>query len=393
MNWFEVKGQIRAMRLLQMAYAGGRMPHAWIFHGPGGAGKEMLAVRFAQLLLCEQPARIDPPAEAHVEGSWFDGCGQCRACHLVEAGTHPDLHVIDRKLNKHHPDPTVRGKKALDISVDVIRHFLLEPVRGRAAMGRAKIYIVRESELLSTAAQNALLKTLEEPPADTYIVLLSTARDRLLPTTLSRCQSVPFGSLEIATAEGIVAGSGLAGDDARFYAWLSEGRPGWALQLARFDVRKDYASIAEGLAKIGSADPLQTAAGWNETVQRWARTIQEQPAEGSEGDDEPETDALRQALYVLFVALNSLLREALRTGAAAPGQSAPPESSKAMSPLAKWGGWGLARGIKDVAAAESAIARNAAPPLTLEALAVKLAQISRGAPAGAASIAGGASRG
>lgn len=376
MKWNDVQGQSRAMRLLQMAYAGGRMPHAWLFHGPAGVGKEMLAVRFARLLLCEQPVEAPPPAGVEGQGPWHDGCGQCKACHLVEVATHPDLHIIDRKLNEHHPDPTIRGRKALDISVEVIRHFLIEPVRGRSAMGRAKVYIVREAEMLSMQAQNALLKTLEEPPADTYIILLSTARDRLLPTTISRCQSVAFGPLPVETTERILAACGLAAQDAPFYAWLSEGRPGWAVQLAKFDLRKDYAAIAEGLARAGSADPLQLAASWNETAQRWARAIQADAA------DEPGTDVLRQGLNVLFVVLNSLLREALRVGAAGLGPSSPPEISKPLGGLCRWPAEGLAAGIRCVDKAESAIARNAAVPLTLESLAVKLAQISRGVPAG-----------
>lgn len=386
MRWLDVEGQYRAMRLLQMAYAGGRMPHAWLFHGPMGVGKEMLAARFARLLLCEQPVRIDPPADGGTEGPWLDGCGQCRACRLVEAGTHPDLHVIDRKLARHHPDPTVRARKALDISVDVIRHFLLDPVRGRSAMGKAKVYIVREAELLSMAAQNALLKTLEEPPQDTYIILLSTSRDRLLPTTISRCQAVAFGPLPVETTQRILNGRGQALEDAQFYAWLSEGRPGWGTQLARYQLRKDYAGLTEGLARIGSADPLQVAAGWNEVAQDWAKTVQEEADDAGEQGDEPTTDVLRQSLYVLFVVINSVLREALRVGAAGMGQSAPLQSSKAVEALAHWTPTGLAEGIRQVSAAESAIARNASPPLTLEALAVKLARICRGSPAGSVDV-------
>ncbi len=384
MHWLDVKGQIRAMRLLQMAFAAGRMPHAWLFHGPAGIGKEMLAVRFARLLLCEQPVTVEPPAAAGVEGAWQDACGRCRSCHLVESGTHPDLHLIYRELNKNHPDPAVQGRKALEISVDVARHFLLEPVRGRAAMGRAKVYIVRDAELLSIQAQNALLKTLEEPPEDTYIILLSTAKDRMLPTTISRCQSVALAPLVTEETRRILVGCGMAADDAGFYGWLSQGRPGWAMRLAQYDLRKDYPGIAEELARIGSADPLDVAARWAETAQRWAKGSAEE-----ESSADPSTDAQRQALNVLFVVLSSLLREGLRTGAAGLGQSGPAESSKSVADLAHWNQEGLAQGVREVASAESAIARNAAPPLTLEALSVKLARICRGRPAGPVDVVSG----
>jgi DNA polymerase-3 subunit delta' len=373
MHWLDVKGQPRAMRMLQMARAGSRMPHGWIFYGPAGVGKEMLAVRFARLILCEQPVTIDPPAEAHAEGFWQDGCGRCRSCRIIESGTHPDLHLVYRQLNKHHPDSTIQNRKALDISVDVIRHFLLDPVRGRSAMGRAKVYIVREAELLSTAAQNAMLKTLEEPPEDTYIVLLSTARDRLLPTTLSRCQSVGFGQLDLPTTQQIVAAHGLVPADASFYAALSEGRPGGALHLAKMNLRADYAGIAHGLAGIGAVDPMQVAATWQEITQRWAKAIQDE-----DSDADPTTDQNRQALQVLFVVLNTILRDALRLGAAAACEPVLAESSESLEELARWGGEPLAAGIRQVAWAESAIARSANTVLTLEALAVKLAQCSRG---------------
>ena len=373
MHSLDVKGQTRAMRMLQMARAGSRMPHAWIFYGPAGVGKEMLAVRFARLILCEKPASVDPPADAGAEGPWHDGCGRCRSCHLIESDTHPDLHQVYRQLNKHHPDSAVQNRKALDISVDVIRHFLLDPVRGRSAMGRAKVYIVKEAELLSTAAQNALLKTLEEPPEDTYIILLSTARDRLLPTTLSRCQSVGFGHLDLPTTEKIIAARGIAPTDAPFYAALSEGRPGGALHLAKMDLRNDYAAIAQALAGIRAADPMQVAAGWQETAQRWVKAIQD-----DDSDADPTTDQNRQALQVLFVVLSTILRGALRLGASAAGEPVLPETSEALKEVANWGGEALAGGIRQVAWAESAIARNANTILTLEALAVKLAQCSRG---------------
>ena len=360
------------MRMLQMAYAGGRMPHAWLFYGPAGVGKQMLATRFAQLLLCEKPVAIEAPA-GHEQGRWHEGCGRCKSCHLVEVGTHPDVHLVYRHLNKFHPDSTVQNRKALDISVEVVRHFVLDPVRGRSAMGKAKVYIVQEAELLSTSAQNALLKALEEPPEDTYIILLSTARDRLLPTTISRCQSVAFGTLDVQTTARIVAARGIEPSDAAFYAALSEGRPGWALHLAKMDLRQDFAAIAEGLARIGAADPVQLGGAWNEVAQRWAKTLQEQDA-----DEDPTTDQSRQAVAVLLVVLNAILRDALRLGAGAAGQPALTDSARSLRPLATWPAGALPEGIKQVAWAESAVDRNANIVLTLEALAVKLAQCARG---------------
>jgi DNA polymerase-3 subunit delta' len=116
-------------------------------------------------------------------------------CRLAAAGTHPDLFVIHRQLNKQHPDSTIRKQKALVLGVDVIRHFLVDRAGTSPSRGRAKVVLVREAERMNDAAQNALLKTLEEPPGPTFIILLTHALDAMLPTTRSRCQQVMFQPL------------------------------------------------------------------------------------------------------------------------------------------------------------------------------------------------------
>lgn len=349
------------------------MPHAWLFYGPTGVGKEMLATRFAQLLLCERPVQIEAPAAAEGEGLWHDGCGQCKSCHLVQVGTHPDVHLIHRKLNEFHEDPAVQKRKPLDISIDVITYFVIKPVHVRSAMGKAKVYIIQEAELLSRSAQTALLKTLEEPPEDTFIILVGMSRDGLLPTTLSRCQSVAFGTLDVQTTARIIAAGGILPPDAGFYAVLSEGRPGWGLYLARLDLRKDYSAIADGLAKTSAADPVQLGGTWHEMAIRWAKTLQQEDTE-----EDPTIDLSRRALEVLLVLMNAILRDALRLGVAKASQPMLADAASSLKALAAWPAGALPEGIKQVAWAESAIDRNANPALTLQALVVKLAQCARG---------------
>ena len=187
-----------AQRAIQRALASHRMPHAYLFQGPDGVGKELFAIGLAQLLLCGSPREHDP------DGALFDtsgtdrtrvGCGRCDDCRSVRAMTHPDLHMIYRQLNRDHPEANVRSRKAYDIGVDVLRHFVIDRVALTPHRGRAKLFIIREADKINVQAQNALLKTLEEPYGTTFLILLVTSIDRLLPTTLSRCQTVRFDPL------------------------------------------------------------------------------------------------------------------------------------------------------------------------------------------------------
>lgn len=201
MSLSDVKHQGFAQRLIHRSLSGGRVPHAYLFHGPEGVGKETLAIGLAEVLLCAQPvdqALDDDRAKAVGLASIRGGCQSCEDCRSVAAHSHPDFHLVYRQLNRQHPDPQVRKRKALEIGVDVVRHFVIEKVGLTPVRGRAKVFIIREADRMTVQAQNALLKTLEEPPGPTVIMLLVTSLDRLLPTTLSRCQVVRFDPLPTA---------------------------------------------------------------------------------------------------------------------------------------------------------------------------------------------------
>lgn len=198
MSLLDVQHQPLALRHVQQALLRDRIPHAYIFHGPDGVGKELFARGMAQLLLCPNSVRKKLDAGDAERVGLADvavGCGTCDDCRTVAAGTHPDLHLIYRQLNREHSDPAVRKRKGLELGVDVVREFLIEKVARTPQRGRAKIFIIREADVLNVEAQNALLKTLEEPPGATYLFLLVSALDELLPTTQSRCQIVRFQAL------------------------------------------------------------------------------------------------------------------------------------------------------------------------------------------------------
>ena len=220
--------QGHAQRVLQRALSGDRVPHAYVFHGPDGVGKERLAMGFAGRLLCGEPATRcfnEKTAEQIGVAQLSEGCGKCVDCRTIAAGNHADIHLVHRYLNREHPEPKVRQRKGVTLSIDVIRHFLIEPVRLTAQRGRGKVFVVREANRMTPQAQNALLKTLEEPPPGSFIILLARSTDAMLETTRSRCQPVRFDALPRAfVTEKLQQGRPeLSADLAGWYAGIAQG--------------------------------------------------------------------------------------------------------------------------------------------------------------------------
>lgn len=188
----KVIGQAQAKKNLQTALHSGRVHHAWIFHGPAGVGKFTAAVAFAAALL-------DPTTEPDLGGNLAPD-PDSSVQKLIRAGTHPDLHVITKELAAISRNDVVRRSKQQGIAKEVVEEFLIEPAtKSRTLQGASragKVFIVDEAELLGPPAQNALLKTLEEPAPGTVIILVTSAEERLLPTIRSRAQRVPFAPLD-----------------------------------------------------------------------------------------------------------------------------------------------------------------------------------------------------
>ena len=177
----EIFGQPTAIDWLRRAYRADRLPHGLVFSGPVGVGKATTARALAKLFLCERP-------EEDV------ACDQCEGCRGMNAGTHPDYHVITRDLIRYH-DKTGKSK-GIDLSINVLRPELVEPASRKSVMGRGKVFIVEQADLMNPPAQNALLKTLEEPAGRTLIILITDQPGQLLPTIRSRTQTILFASLD-----------------------------------------------------------------------------------------------------------------------------------------------------------------------------------------------------
>ena len=193
----------------------GPVPQAVLLVGPEGVGKTTLALDMAAGLLCTAALDERP-------------CRVCRACRLVEHGSHPDLHRLGpagpgRQVVIGGPEAKFRGVK------DLIGELLLMPVEGGA-----RVAIIEGADRMNEDAQSALLKTLEEPPAGVTILLCADQEARLLPTVRSRCFRLRLGLVGARDIEAILADQGLADPPtAARLGRLAGGRPGLALAYAR----------------------------------------------------------------------------------------------------------------------------------------------------------------
>lgn len=212
MSWGDVRGHDAARQQLLAAYHRGRLGHAYLFVGPAGVGKRRFSTEFAKAVLCETP-----PAE-------FTPCDRCPACAQVAAETHPDFAVFTR--------PEDKQEFPVDVARDVVANLALRPVRGRG-----RVCVLDEADLLNEEAANCLLKSLEEPPQGSVLVLLATGTDTQLPTIRSRCQVVRFNPLASADLKLVLIDQGVTDPaDLERLVRVSGGCVGRALALADKDV-------------------------------------------------------------------------------------------------------------------------------------------------------------
>ena len=204
----------------------GRIVHALLFAGPHGSGKRTAARTFAQAMLCRGE---DKP------------CGVCPACKRFLAGVHPDVELV-------------RPEKKT-IRVDDIR-VLLSHLSMKTYEGGPHIVIIEQAETMNANAQNALLKTLENPTGEAMFFLVTDAPGALLPTIVSRCQTVRFHDLSVEACAGVLEGRGIPPERAKTLAGLAQGSVGRALEL---DADGEYPALRERV--LASLESLRDAAG------------------------------------------------------------------------------------------------------------------------------------
>jgi DNA polymerase-3 subunit delta' len=228
MPFADIVGHGPVVELLRQAVRRGRVPQSLIFAGPEGVGKRAVATALAQAVSC--PKRADG-----------DGCGACSVCVRIAGQRFPDVSWLDK------------GDYA-SIKIDSLREQVLEAIGYRPFEGPRRIFVINDADDLTVQAQDALLKTLEEPPPSAILILITAYPDTLLATIQSRCRRLRFGLLPDAdVARILVARVGVDPAKARRLAFVSGGSVSRALseETGYFDDDRD---VALGLLRARGAN-------------------------------------------------------------------------------------------------------------------------------------------
>ncbi|MCE5268777.1 MAG: DNA polymerase III subunit delta' [Planctomycetaceae bacterium] len=219
MSWHGIEGHDEVVEEFRRALRRGRLASSFLFAGPAGIGKRTFALKLAQAMLCQ--AR---PEDA------LDPCGQCPSCVQAAAGTHPDIAMVAK--------PADRAFIPLELLIGEREHRrregLCHEIGLRPYLGGRKIALIDDADYLNAEAANALLKTLEEPPPQSVLILIGTTPAKQLPTIRSRCQLIRFRPLPTEVVSRLLVAKGLVEDGtaADRLAQYSEGSVQRALELS-----------------------------------------------------------------------------------------------------------------------------------------------------------------
>jgi DNA polymerase III subunit delta' len=242
-----IVGHRRLVSLLSRAVARETLPPALLLAGPAGIGKRRAAAAIAETVNCLKPLDVVSGFSLTDSSGELgrDACGECPACRRIQRGVHPDVIVIA---------PGDMGSIKIDQVRDVIDRADYRPFEGRR-----RVVIIDEADALMQPAQNALLKTLEEPPSASIFVLVSAIPDALLPTVQSRCSRLRFAALSPSeVTEVLRRDHGYSDTDARASAVDAEGSVGRALQSESADLvqaRDSAQRLLDYAARAG--DPVR----------------------------------------------------------------------------------------------------------------------------------------
>lgn len=235
MSFAEIVGQEDAKKLLKNAVISGNHSHAYILSGEKGSGKMMLAEAFATMLQCENPSD--------------DACMECHSCKQSLSRNNPDIIYVTREEGK------------ANIGVDVVREKIVNDVDIKPYSNKYKIYIVDEAERMNQQAQNAILKTIEEPPEYAIIILLTANHNAFLQTILSRCVLIQMKSVDTESIKNILKNKYETVDyQANMVASFAQGNVGKAIALATDSSFNDVKNRVVSLCKkAGKMEEVQIA--------------------------------------------------------------------------------------------------------------------------------------
>lgn len=375
----DIVGQERAITVLRQAIRNETVAHAYLFSGPKGVGKRQVALEFAKALNC-----LDAQARAAA-----DSCGECDNCRRIKRGVHPDVREV-----------TLYGRKKLSIGIGHIREprppesspedrppFRLE----RDALlcpqrADRKVYLIDPADRMTTEAQNALLRLLEEPPRRVVLVLVTAQPAALLPTVLSRCQPLSFLPADVASAERALIEQGVSSDVAAVAARLAGGRIGAALHLASpasVEARRRIVDIVQKLGPSARADhsqaALQIADRLKAVALAWSQETAggESPAQAADGaSDAPPRGSeaeYRGALPPVLEIAATWFRDLLVSSAGSPDLAAHLDRQADLQAAStSWSPAAASRVLRIIARARRRIERDANVDLVLASMVLAL---------------------
>jgi DNA polymerase-3 subunit delta' len=291
-----VLGQEKAMTTLKQALGGGRKHHAWIFSGPRGVGKCTAALWFAEKIM----------GSGAGDGATFG---------------HPDIHIIRKEDVVWSQNPTLQRRKQTNIPIDLLRERIIggktsdDRVHDSVAFktpvaGSQKVFIIDEAELLDERGQNALLKTLEEPPKNTTIVLVTCREDLLLPTIKSRCTGVGFSYMQ--PSEMVLWSESLdfdvSPDDLAWAIRFSGGSPG----LVCAAIESNLTSVAHSVSSFLNREDLSNYSLVAQTLTSYIETTV--AAKLKENSSASKEGANRRAFELLLLMFSSSASVLIRSG-------------------------------------------------------------------------------
>lgn len=333
MAWFRVRGHDDIVHQFRQAFLRGRLGHAYLFIGPPGVGKRFFARELAKARLCEKP---NEPLTA---------CDRCAACKLMAAETHPDFSIVRTPEVKH------------ELPIDAMREFLrqlgLKPSRGRHKVG-----FVEDASDFNEESANIFLKTLEEPPPGSLLILRATALETQLSTILSRCQPIWFKPLKDEDVHALLETYGIDAGQRDRLVRLSRGSVGRAIALNDASLWEFRRGLLEALIT-----PKFNHAAFAE---RWTKFV-----EGAGKESRQQRLRAQLALQLLVDLLEASLKISLHA------DSTVIEDSNILQPFAeRLGTDNVLKALEACIEADRHVEQNVKVELALELLADRFAAVA-----------------